>query len=557
MKAGLLTALALVWTFATALGQPVTVSIVGTGDVHGRIVSADARGGLALFGGYLRNLREARERDGGAVLVVDSGDIFQGTLESNPNEGAAMVRAYNALGYAAAAIGNHEFDFGPVGPAVTPRHPADDARGALKARAKEARFPLLAANVIDRATGQPVAWDNVHPSTMITAGGVKVGIIGVTTIDTLDKTMSLNTRGLAIAPLVPAITAEATRLRAAGAAVVIVAAHAGGRCTRFENPADLSSCEPQREIMTVAQALPAGAIDVIVAGHTHFRMAHEVAGIAVIQAGDNGHAFARVDLTVDRAAGKVTTRRIFPPQEIAADAAYERRRVTPDAAVAAAVVPAVAAAEALKRSPVGVVLDTTLPRVRERESALGNLFTDALRMSLPGSDVALLNGGAIRVDLPAGALTYGRLFETFPFDNRVLTLVMTGAQLRSIVTHDLLRPAGQITSLSGVRVHAACNAGQLVVDITRPNGARVTDTDRLRVLVSDFMKEGGDGILAPGGAALGSTDTGLLIRDVVAGWLGKRGGRINESALKPAQALRWNYEGERPVRCAAQAARVN
>ena len=130
----------------------VTLSIIGTNDVHGGIVPRDGRGGLAVLGGYAANLRAARARDGGAVLLIDAGDIFQGTLESNLSEGAEVVAAYNALGYAAATIGNHEFDFGPVGSAATPQQPSDDPRGALKQRAAEARFPFLAANLIDAAT---------------------------------------------------------------------------------------------------------------------------------------------------------------------------------------------------------------------------------------------------------------------------------------------------------------------------------------------------------------------------------------------------------------------
>ena len=94
----------------------VTLSIVGTNDLHGAIVPREGRGGLATFAGFVENLRAARARDGGAVLVIDAGDMFQGTLESNLNEGAAIVDAYNTIGYTAAAIGNHEFDFGPVGP---------------------------------------------------------------------------------------------------------------------------------------------------------------------------------------------------------------------------------------------------------------------------------------------------------------------------------------------------------------------------------------------------------------------------------------------------------
>jgi 5'-nucleotidase len=102
----------------------VTVSIVGTNDLHGAVIGRRERGGLPTLAGFVANLRAARERDGGAVLLLDAGDMFQGTLESNLNEGAAVVAAYNALGYDAAAIGNHEFDFGPAGERATPPLPA-------------------------------------------------------------------------------------------------------------------------------------------------------------------------------------------------------------------------------------------------------------------------------------------------------------------------------------------------------------------------------------------------------------------------------------------------
>ena len=172
----------------------------------------------ALLGGYVANLRR-QASDGGAVLLIDGGDMFQGTLESNLTEGSAVVAAYNALGYAAAAIGNHEFDFGPVGPASTQQRPDDDPRGALKARAAQASFPFLAANLIDVATGRPVAFQNVKPSTVVSAAGVRVGIVGVMTTRTQFTTIAANFRGLRVAPLAEAIEAEARRLRAGGATV--------------------------------------------------------------------------------------------------------------------------------------------------------------------------------------------------------------------------------------------------------------------------------------------------------------------------------------------------
>src|SRR5690606_18472831 len=123
-----------------------TISIVGTNDLHGHI------GALPLLGGHLANLRRARAHDG-AVLLIDGGDMFQGTLESNLEEGASVVRAYEALGYDAVTIGNHEFDYGPIGPRATPRAGTDDPRGALRARMAEADYPFLSANLLARETG--------------------------------------------------------------------------------------------------------------------------------------------------------------------------------------------------------------------------------------------------------------------------------------------------------------------------------------------------------------------------------------------------------------------
>ena len=189
--------------------SPIVISIVGTNDLHGGILPRDGRGGLALFGGYINNLRAVRAHDG-ATLLIDAGDMFQGTLESNLGEGATVVAAYNALGYTAATIGNHEFDFGPVGPAVTPAKPGDDPRGALKARAAEAKFAVLAANLIDDATKRAVEWPNVRPSVIVEAAGMRVGIVGVMTLRALAATMSGNVKGLSVAPLAATIAAQAT-----------------------------------------------------------------------------------------------------------------------------------------------------------------------------------------------------------------------------------------------------------------------------------------------------------------------------------------------------------
>ena len=543
-------------------GAIITLSIVATNDLHGGILERDGRGGVALFGGYVNNLRAARAADGG-VLLVDAGDMFQGTVESNLGEGAAVVAAYNALGYHAAAIGNHEFDFGVVGPGVASRGSTADLRGALKARAAEAHFPFLAANLIDTGTGRPVEWPNVRRSTIADVAGLRVGIVGVMTLRALSATMATTTGGLRVDPIAPAILAEARALRQQGADVVVAAAHAGGRCTRFDDPRDLSPCDLSRaEIGAVVRELPRGTVEVIASGHTHAGMAHEIDGTIVMQAFSKGLAFSRADLSIDRRTKQVTVRQVFPPRDICARvyegtarcdpaaggrrlvaAEYEGRPVEPDPAIARAIAPAVERARAHWREPIGVTLETPI-RVAPigTESPLGNLFTDAMRAALPGVDIALNNTrGGLRADLPRGALTYGQLYETFPFDNQLVRLELTGAELARVFETQV-REGRAPPGIAGVRVAASCAGGGLSLTMTLASGRTVRPGDRLSVVTTDFLATGGDRILTPvmppGGFPL---DESLpLVRDVVVDWLEDRGGRLRADQFIDNARPRWN-----------------
>jgi 2',3'-cyclic-nucleotide 2'-phosphodiesterase (5'-nucleotidase family) len=533
----------------------VTISLVGTNDLHGRIEA------LPPFGGYLANLRRARARDGGAVLLLDAGDMFQGTLPSNLTEGAAVVRAYNALGYAAAALGNHEFDFGPVGPAVMAEKPGqtpgDDPRGALRARAAEASFPFLDANLVDTATGAPPAWKNVVPDVLLDLAGIKIGVVGVATTSTPRTTLAANFAGLGIKPLAPAIAAAVADLHRRGATVVIAAAHAGGVCKRFDAPAHFDSCEADGEIFQVARELSASGavVDAIVAGHTHEGVAHRVSGIPIIEAFANGHDFGRIDLTIDRASGRAIDARIFPPQRICAPErcageTYEGAPVVPDPAVAAAIAPALEAARAEREERLGPVLAAPIPRAQKVESPLGNLFADLMRTARPRADVAILNGGSLRVDLPAGPLTYGRLFEALPFDNRFATIPLTGGELADVIAGNLGRDNG-IVSLSGARVEAHCKGGALAVTLFRSSGKAIAPGTKLTLLTSDFLATGGDGLFSEETKKRAKLDDGPPIRDAMAELLRARKtplGPDDRALFDPARP-RIAYPGPRPVKC--------
>jgi len=558
---------------ARVAGPPtstVIVSIVGTNDLHGGILQRGDRGGLALLGGYVANVRAARARDGGGVLLLDAGDMFQGTLESNLNEGSSVINAYNTLGYAAAAVGNHDFDYGPAGPPATPQKPDDDPRGALKARAAQASFPLLAANLIDERTGRAVDWPNVRPSTTVTVAGIRIGIVGVMTARALSGTIAANVGGLRVAPLAETIAAEARQLRAGGASIVVVTSHAGGRCTSFDSPTDLTSCIPDEEIMQVARALPPGLVDVIVAGHAHSGMAHLVAGIPIIESYNGGRTFGRVDLVIERGSRRILEERMFAPRDLCARvdpgttrcdpegsstarirAEYEGAPVVPDPAVVKTIAPAVQAAESQKKMPLGVTLATPVRRAGSGDSPLGNLFADAYRAGAAGADVSVNNtSGGLRADLPAGPLTYGAVFEVMPFDNRLVTFHLSGAELRQVLQTQISRNAA-LVGLSGIQARVTCERGRLNVGMLRPNGAPISDTERLLIATSDFLATGGDNIFVPVTPAEGfviQQDIGL-VRDVVVESLRKRGGTLREDQLIDPANPRWVVPGKAPVTC--------
>jgi 5'-nucleotidase len=527
---------------STAAGAPITLSIVGTNDVHGHIDT------LPILGGFVSALRSKVSADN--VVLVDAGDMFQGTLESNMGEGAAVVRAYNVLGYDAVAIGNHEFDFGPVGPSAVPHAPTEDPRGALRERAKQARYPFLLGNVQDATTNAIPAYEHMAPSVMLVKHGIKVGVVGVTTMETPKTTISPNFEGLKMVPLADAVKKESALLRTQGAAVVIVSAHAGGKCKNVKNPEADGQCEEDEEIMSLIAALPAGTVDVVVAGHTHAGMATKVRGVPVIESFANGRAFGRVDVTVNPEKGQVIASKVFPTTELTLPATYEGTTVMESSEVARAFADDVAGAKQRKETKLGVRLVDRIRKSHSQESAEGNLFADLMRKARPKADVAITNGGGLRTDLPEGDLTYGSLFEAMPFDNRFALLPLSGKELRQLLTENTRHERG-LLSVSGVNVVGECKAGKMVLTMRRTDqkgqpGAEVRDTDKLLIVTSDFVALGGDRADIPKDRA---TIEDELVRDALEkGLTGK--GELREKDVLDRTHPRWKLPQERPVRCA-------
>jgi len=220
--------------------------------------------------------------------------------------------------------------------------------------------------------------------------------------------------------------------------------------------------------------------------------------------------------------------------------------------VAAARAAAIAAARATREARLGVTVAAPIVPSYDAESALGNLFTDLMRAARPKADVALTTGGSLRAELPGGALTYGQLHEALPFDDRFVTMAITGADLATVIGLNLGR-AGGIVSLSGLRATAVCAAGALRVTLARPDGRPVGAGERLTLLTSEFLASGGGGVLTAEirGRTTATTDDGPPIRDAMADLL-----RARKAAIDPANPPlydtahpRLSYPGSRPVRC--------
>ena len=290
-------------------------------------------------------------------------------------------------------------------------------------------------------------------------------------------------------------------------------------------------------------------------------IAHRINGIAVIESYSSGRAFGRVDLRVTQThVSAVTIHKpevicpldkelnAVPPAECH-PSPYEGKPVAPDPAVQKIVDEALARAGERRGEKLGVTLAGAITKAYGAESIEGNWFTDLMIASSPAKvDIAFTNGGGLRADIPAGDLTYGKLFEAMPFDNRFAIVDLLGKHIRRLVTTNLQRGGG-IFSWSGVSVKARCVKGAFDVEI-KVNGKPLADDAKYKVVTSDFLASGGDGVIGrlklPDGAI---KPTDVIIRDAMADVLRKQKGTIEPAKIFGPNAKRLDYEGKRPIEC--------
>jgi 5'-nucleotidase len=408
--------------------ETVRINLLHLNDVYQFTPLEQGRvGGLAR----VATLRKQILAEGGHTLTLFAGDTLAPSVESlievegKPLQGQQMIDAWNALGVDYATPGNHDFDFGDA---------------VLRERIRASRFPWLAANIFDNHTGRP--FEGLHPYMLMQLGGVKVGIFGVLLPETeVSSSVSQDTN---IRDICSTARPVISRLRAEGATVLVALTH-----LELAQDQALARCAP---------------VDVIIGGHDHHRIEDRSTGIPIFKVAADAVELGRVTLDVDGRTGAVKklSWEVLPvtnavpedPTFLAAMKRYE---------------PLVAElSQPVGRTP--VPLDARKPAVRSQETNLGSLVADALRQAA-GTDVALVNGGAIRGDtlFPAGQLTRRELLSIFPYQDTLVRLEVTGATLLAALENGVSKSAedpepGRFPQVSGMR---------FAFDPSRPKGQRV------------------------------------------------------------------------------------
>jgi 5'-nucleotidase / UDP-sugar diphosphatase len=453
-------------------------------------------------------LIEKERRRGGRTLLLDGGDVFQGTPYFNFFRGVPDYRAMSLMRYDAGALGNHDLDDGPAAWLRAKAYAGFEILSADVFGAAESSWAKAGGGVAegDRRVSRWIGGKRVPNAAPLRylarpfvirdlGGGRTVALFGLTTAEITHIVAVRPNGGVAVADPVTVAARLVPELRRK-ADVVICLSHLG--------------VESDREL-----AARVSGIDVIIGGHSHTPLYRPILvrnatpngyhGTVIAQAGSRGEFLGRIALYFE---GDRLSR--FSGQLL---------RVRPadgeDAEVAALLRPYADSVEATTSQPV-FRSPARIPSsgLRDGETPLGNFVADVIR-DTAGADIALINSGGIRAAIPAGEVTLADIYSTLPFDNRIVAVLMPGWRVRELLDFSGGRIGkGGFGQVSGVQfVIQGDRAGYI-----RVNGA-LLESDRIyRVATVDYLYDGGDGytVFAKAGPP---EKTGILVRDAAVQYL--------------------------------------
>ncbi len=357
------------------------IVILYTNDVHGHLEPTSNSGGLVGMA-----YRWRKESLGGEdrFLLLDGGDMWTGPVLST-FQGESTVDVMNAIGYRAAALGNHDLDFGLE---------------TLRQRARQAHFPLLAANVRDK-NGNPL--DFLSPFTIIQVNHVRVGILGLTTSELLSDTQAEAAENLRLISYEEALWEAAAQARSAGADLLVLIGHL---------------C--QAEAYRLAPLAAEQGIAVLGGGHCHEIVNDTVNGTLLVQSGAFADGYIRVDVYFDLAAKRV----------VEMNATYRRNLPgKSDESTRSRIARWRAALPAELDQPIGYLRQ---PVGRESKE-MARLLTLAWQSACSTAEIILATSRYIAQPVPAGPLTPATWLDILPTNNALLETFLTGKQIIQLI----------------------------------------------------------------------------------------------------------------------------
>ena len=448
-----------------------------------------AAGGAEYMATLVKQLREGHKN----TIFVAAGDLIGASpLLSAMFHDEPTIASMSMMGLAISSVGNHEFDEGKTELLRMQNggcHPDDGCKGPHPFEG--AKFHYLAASTMDTATGKSV----FPPYEIREFDGIPVAFIGLTLKGTAGIVAPAGIAGLEFRDEAETVNALVPELRARGVEAIVVLIHEGGEPT-----GDYNDCPGiSGPIVDIVKKFDR-AVDVVVSGHTHRAYVCDIDGRLVTSGDKFGTLVTAIDLKLDPATRDIVAARA--DNVIVANASLAK-----DSEQTALIEAYDKLAAPIANRPAGS-LTATLSRVPNEagESPLGDVIADAqLAASRDarngGAMIALTNPGGIRTDINRkddGTVSYGELFASQPFRNRIVTMTLTGAQLKDMLEQqwgDPKRP----------RILQVSQGFSYAWDATKPFGERVLP-DRMtldgkpidpaspyRVTVNDYLAGGGDG----------------------------------------------------------------
>jgi 5'-nucleotidase len=464
--------------------KTVDLQVLGVNDLHGNLepvaVSGQPAGGVAYLGSYLA---AAKAADPKGTIIAHAGDtVGASPLISSWFHDEPTIEATNLMDFDAGTLGNHEFDEGGTEllRLIRGGHREDgkqfkDGTDTSDPDFEGADYPYVSANVTYADSGKYV----LPPFTIVKREGIPVGLIGVTTTETPSIVVPDAVAPFKFGDLSDAVNKQVKTLHRLGVRTIVVLAHAGG----FQDPGK----DPAGEILDETRQMDPD-VDLVVAGHSHSFLNTRVNNALIVQANRYGTAFDKVTLTVNRRTRDVTASTadvittydegVTPEPDLAELVQSYKDRIAPVAAreIATSAAPATRTATAAG------------------ESQLGDLIADA-QAHETGAQIGLMNPGGIRADLKAGLLTYADLFAVQPFDNGLVKMTLTGAQLKAVLEQQFTDAGDKILQVSGIKetYDRTRAAGDRVTSITLTDGTAIDPAASYTVAANSFLATGGDG----------------------------------------------------------------